>query len=92
MAVPDRADQALEAEVISFVSTGSKEADFQSLCTGVVLHATEACYVSFDGEPATAGSFLLLADTMMEIEPAKFTRVNALAVSTGGNLHILAKR
>ena len=91
MTVPANADKATEQEQISIVSTQSKEADFETLCTGVTLNATEACYIAFD-RPANTGDFLLLADTMIDIPDVQFTRLSAIAVSTGGVLYILARR
>jgi len=91
MAIADRQDQATEQEVIAFNTTASVEADFQSLCLGATFHPTEDVHISFDGEPATSGSFFLKADVGFDI-PVKFTRVSAIGDSTTGNLYILARR
>lgn len=91
MAIHDKADQAIEQETVSF-GTVAKEADFQSLCTDVTLHATEDCHISFDGEVATTGKFFLKGDVMIDIRKIKFTRLSVIQNSTGGTLYIMARR
>jgi len=91
MTIPANADLATEQENIAIVSTQSREADFETLCTGVTLNATEACHIAFD-RPANTSDFLLLADTMLNIQDIQFTRLSAIAVSTGGTLYIIARR
>jgi hypothetical protein len=91
MAVSASQDQAVEQESIATSTTLAKEADFRSLCIGVTLHCTEDANIAFD-RGAQAGDFLLKADTMINIPDIKFTRISALATSTGGTLYILAQR
>lgn len=89
MAVAANADLATEQEGITTGAT-SKEADFETLCLGCVLHCTEDAHIAFD-RPANASDFLLKADTM-RLFPVKFTSVSAIQDSTSGTLYILAWR
>ena len=84
-------DLANEMEVIATSTTVVKEADFESKCKAVTLHCTEDVHVDFD-KVANSGSFLLKKDLMINIPNCEFTRVTALASSTGGNLYIWARR
>jgi len=83
-------DKAVEMEQISTSTTIAKEADFENKCKGAILHCTEDAYIAFD-RGAQAGDFLLKADTMFDF-PVEFTRISALAVSSGGTLYICARR
>ena len=84
-------DKAIEQERIAFNNTNPLEADFEALCTGIVLRSTAAVHVAFD-EPANTGSFLLPADVAIDIQPFKFTRVSALGNAGSGTLYILGRR
>lgn len=84
------AGEAVEQESIATSTTIAKEADFESLCNGCILHCTEDAYIAFD-RGAQTGDFFLIADTMFWF-PVQFTSISALAVSTGGTLYILAYR
>lgn len=83
-------DKAVEHETISTSTTVAKEADFEAKCKGCILHCTEDVYIAFDRAVQT-GDFFLKADTMFNF-PVEFTRISALAVTTGGTLYILVYR
>ena len=86
------ADQAVENENITFVNTQSKEADFESLCTGFYMKTTADVYVAFD-RPAQSGDFLLAStDGVVSFEGVKGTSISALGVSGGGTLYIMGTR
>jgi len=84
------ANEATEQEQISTSTTIAKEADFEWKCKGAILHCTEDVYIAFD-RGAQTGDFLLKADVMFDF-PVEFTRISALAASSGGTLYILARR
>ena len=90
--ISSNAHLADEMETIAFVNTQAREADFQVKCKAVTLRATAAVRIGFDSQVASATSFLLPADTVVEIEPIEFTRLSAQGDSGSGNLHILARR
>ena len=81
---------AVEQESIA-TGTSGKRADFQSKCKHVTLHCTEDAYISFD-RPVQSGDFFLKADVMIDIKDIEFTYIEALQVTSGGVLYILARR
>ena len=83
--------EANEMEVIATSTTVVKEADFESKCKAVTLYCTQDTHVDFD-KVANSGSFLLVKSIPLDIPNCEFTRVTALASSTGGNLYIWARR
>jgi len=91
MAVPASASVAAENEKIAFVTTASKEADFESKCKGVVLKTTADVYIAFD-RAANSDDFVLQSTDGAIWFPVEFTRVSALGVSGSGTLYIIALR
>lgn len=90
MAPPANAFKAVENETISTSTTVVKEANFEAKCKGAIMHCTEDVYIAFD-EVANTASFFLIGDIMFDF-PVEFTKVSALAKSSGGTLHIQARR
>lgn len=86
------ADKAVEMETIAFTNTQAREADFEAKCKSVSLHASAAVHIGFDSQVANANSFLMPANSTLEIQNIEFTRVSAQGDAGTGNLYILARR
>lgn len=91
--ISSNAQLAVEQERIAFTNTEVHEADFRVKCKGVTFYSTAAVHIGFDGEPASTGSFLIPATTVVDLrQPLEFTRVSALGDAGSGTLYILARR
>lgn len=84
--------KATESVAVPFTNANVTIEDFESKCKHVTLHATDDCHIAFDGETASTASFMLKADSMIDIDNIEFTEISMLGNSTTGTLYILARR
>jgi hypothetical protein len=84
------ATDAADTRKIAVTST-SKEENFETLCTGIILVSDADCFVDFD-KPADTGSLLVKANQSPTYFPVQFTRLSAITASSTANLYVVGLR
>lgn len=76
--------------IVQITFDGSVAGTLSGNCKGVILSASQACYVNFNLDTvAIATGFYIPANTTVEIELAHIAKIAAIKATSGGTLTIL---